>query len=393
MHEISNSKGCKMNNIQRKSGSFRSIARKLGQIMLIAISVISAVVIILAGVLLFFSPGKQIPFTNGNGATIEGSISEKAYVNINGVKQAMFIKSKDATHPVLLFLHGGMPEYFLTRRYPTGLEDHFTVVWWEQRGSGIAYNPNIPKETLTLEQMVSDTIEVTNYLRDRFQQDKIYLMAHSGGSFIGIHAAAQAPELYHAYIGVAQMSDQLQSEILAYEYMLQKYQENGNTKMVEKLEGAPVTLTGGIPYEYLVLRDPGMHPLGIGTTHDMKSVFTGIFLPSLAHPEFTLPEKFNHWRAKSQSGVSSLWDRMITTDLADEVPELTIPVYFLHGIYDYTCSYSLAKAYFEQLKAPIKGFYTFEQSAHSPIMEEPEKTQKILLEDVLTGTNHLADIK
>jgi pimeloyl-ACP methyl ester carboxylesterase len=84
---------------------------------------------------------------------------------------------------------------------------------------------------------------------------------------------------------------------------------------------------------------------------------------------------------------------MITTDLADEVPELTIPVYFLHGIYDYTCSYTEAKSYFEQLKAPIKGFYTFDQSAHSPIMEEPEKAQKIMLEDVLNGTNNLADIK
>ncbi len=361
--------------------------------MLITISILLACVVILAGVLLLLSPGKQIPYTNDNGATLEGSISEKIYVNINGVKQAMFIKSKDATHPVLLFLHGGMPEYFLTRKYPTGLEDHFTVVWWEQRGSGIAYNPDMPRDTLTLEQLVSDTVEVTNYLRDRFHQEKIYLMAHSGGSFIGMHAAAQAPELYHAYIGVAQMSDQLQSEILAYDYMLQQFKENGNTKMVKKLEAAPVTLSGGTPYEYLVLRDPGMHTLGIGTTHDMKSVVTGVFLPSLTHPEYTLAEKINIWRAKSQSGVSSLWNRMITTDLADEVPELTIPVYFLHGIYDYTCSYTEAKSYFEQLKAPIKGFYTFDQSAHSPIMEEPEKAQKIMLEDVLNGTNNLADIK
>lgn len=379
------------NNIKTEKSS-RSFARKVRQIMLIAISIILAFIVILAGVLLLMSPGKQTPFTDDNGATLEGSLSEKIYVDINGVKQAMFIKSKDATHPVLLFLHGGMPEYFLTRRYPTGLEDQFTVVWWEQRGSGIAYNPDIPRDTLTHEQLVSDTIEVTNYLRDRFDQEKIYLMAHSGGSFIGIYAAAQAPELYHAYIGVSQIADQLQSEKLVYEYMLQKFKENGNQQMVRKLEAAPITAEG-TPYEYLVLRDPGMHPLGIGTTHEMKSVFTGVFLPSLTNPEYTLSEKFNHWRAKARSGVSFLWDEMITTNLADEVPELTIPVYFFHGIYDYTCSYTLAKSYFEQLKAPIKGFYTFEQSAHSPIMEEPQKSLKILLADVLAGTNNLADIK
>jgi len=82
---------------------------------------------------------------------------------------------------------------------------------------------------------------------------------------------------------------------------------------------------------------------------------------------------------------------MTSTDLSQELTELEIPVYFLEGAYDYTCSYTEAKAYFENLKAPRKGFYTFEHSAHSPIFEAPEKTIQILREDVLTGTNRLAD--
>ena len=166
-------------------------------------------------------PRKATPFLDENGRSLAGSISEKMFVDINGVQQGMFIKSKDATHPVLLYLHGGMPDYFLAQRYPTGLEDHFTVVWWEQRGSGISYSANDPREQITLEQLISDTVEVTNYLRHRFEKEKIYLMGHSGGTFIGIQAAAQAPELYYAYIGMAQMSNQLQSERLAYEYMVQ----------------------------------------------------------------------------------------------------------------------------------------------------------------------------
>jgi len=72
---------------------------------------------------------------------------------------------------------------------------------------------------------------------------------------------------------------------------------------------------------------------------------------------------------------------------------LYLPVYFFHGIYDYTCSYTEAKSYFEKLKAPVKGFYTFEQSAHSPMFEEPEKTLIILQEDVLIGANGLAEAK
>ena len=106
---------------------------------------------------------------------------------------------------------------------------------------------------------------------------------------------------------------------------------------------------------------------------------------------YTLKEKVNFWRAKFSSGVSSLWKENISTDLSQTVPELNLPVYFLEGIYDYTCSYTGAENYFEKLHAPVKGFYTFDHSAHSPLFEEPAKTLRILREDVLNGTNRLAD--
>jgi pimeloyl-ACP methyl ester carboxylesterase len=382
-----------MADIKIKRFSIRLFARKVTRIMLIIISILAACILILGGVLQLLSPGEPIPLVDENGRPLAGSISEKIFVNINGVKQGMFIKSKDAPHPVLLYLHGGMPDYFLTQKYPTGLEDYFTVVWWEQRGSGISYSEDIPPETMTQEQMISDTLEVTNYLRNRFHKEKIYLMGHSGGTFIGIQAADQAPELYYAYIGVAQMSNQLKSETLAYDYMLEEFKENGNTRMVQKLEAAPVTMKDGISDAYPAVRDEAMHSLGIGTTHDMNSVITGILLPSLTSPEYTLMEKVNMWLGKSRSGISLLWDKMLATDLNGQVPEVDIPVYFFDGIYDYTVSYTEAKAYFEKLKAPVKGFYTFERSAHSPIFEEPEKVQKILQQDILAGKNSLADEK
>lgn len=370
-----------------------SILKKGGRIMLFILSFLLVCMLIISGILMVLSPGKAKPFLDENGKPLEGSISEKIYVNINGVEQGMFIKSKDSTNPVLLYLHGGMPEYFLTQKYPTGLENYFTVGWWEQRGSGLSYCADIAPETITLEQTVSDTKEVTNYLRKRFGQEKIYLMGHSGGTFIGIQVAASAPELYHAYIGVAQMSNQLKSETLAYDYMLSKFRELGNKKMVRKLEAASVTMADGMPDAYRVLRDPLMHSLGIGTTHEMESVITGIFIPSLTNREYTLIEKINMWRGKSRNGISILMADMTTTDLTKQVTELKIPVYFFEGIFDYTCSYTEAKSYYEILKAPIKGFYTFEKSAHSPLFEEPEKMQHILKEDVLAGVNKLSDIK
>jgi len=89
--------------------------------------------------------------------------------------------------------------------------------------------------------------------------------------------------------------------------------------------------------------------------------------------------------------VSFLWREALATDLATAVPELAVPAYFLHGVHDYTCSYALAKEYVATLRAPVKGFYTFEHSAHSPPFEEPSRTRQILRTDVLTGGISLAD--
>ena len=152
-----------------------------------------------------------------------------------------------------------------------------------------------------------------------------------------------------------------------------------------------MTMTAGTPSGYLAVRDKAMHSLGVGTTHDMKSVLSGVIWPSLRSPHYTLSEKIRLWRGKLSSGASALWDEMLATDLADRVAELALPAYFFHGIHDYTVNYQLAKEYVEKLKAPLKGFYTFERSAHSPILEEPQKARRIMREDVLAGANSLAD--
>ncbi|NSW53491.1 MAG: alpha/beta hydrolase, partial [Anaerolineae bacterium] len=206
-------------------------------------------------------------------------------------------------------------------------------------------------------------------------------------------AAAQAPELYHAYIGVAQFAYQIQSEMMAYDYMLAQYRQMGNHKMVRKLLDAPVSMETGTPAGYQAIRDVAMHELGIGTTRDMHSIVKGLFLPSFTFRGYTLAEKFNFWRGKIRNGISVMWEEALYIDMRQQVPSLEIPVYFFGGVHDYTCNTDLAKTYFEALQAPVKGFYLFAHSAHSPHFEEPQKTLEIMLADVLNQTNTLADEK
>ena len=320
--------------------------------------------------------------------------ARKIRVSVNGATHGMFLAGEGPNKPVLLFVHGGpgMPEYWLTQRYPLPLHQLFTVAWWEQRGSCLSYEHGIRPEEMTSERFVSDTLAVSNLLRDRYGAEKIHLMAHSWGSYLGLQAVARAPELFHTYIGIGQITHQIESEALACRYMLERYRALGKTKMVRRLEEAPVTSTTiPLPVSYDAVRDRAMHRLGVGTTRDMRSVVTGLFLPSWRFPGYTVREKVNLWRGKVFSRRSGLWNEMLAADLTKRVTELQLPAYFLHGRYDYTVVCEQARTYVDELAAPLKGFYTYEHSAHSPMFEEPERTIRILREDVLRGRNDLAD--
>jgi hypothetical protein len=79
----------------------------------------------------------------------------------------------------------------------------------------------------------------------------------------------------------------------------------------------------------MALRDEAMHTLGVGTTRDMRSVISGIFLPTWMDRKYTLPEKISIWRGKWSASSKQLWSQVLKTDIMVAVPKLDIPVYFL----------------------------------------------------------------
>ncbi|QNK39280.1 alpha/beta fold hydrolase [Caproicibacter fermentans] len=319
-------------------------------------------------------------------------MNEKFFIEINGSKQCMFLQSENTENPVLLYIHGGpgAPEIAFAEKYPTGLEKLFTVCWWEQRGSGISYNRKITPKEMTLEQMVSDTIEVTNYLRNRFGKEKIYIMGHSWGSLLGAITVKQQPEFFHAYIGIGQVVQQDRSERLAYTYMLEQFEKSNDKKMIRRLREFPIEAGGDISIKYLAgARSEGMNKLGIGVMRSMASMFDFVAIV-LRYKGYTLSEKIKFAKGSSFS-LKYLCDCMIKTDLTEQVPCLQVPVYIFQGRHDYQASYVVAKDFATALKAPIKGFYTFENSAHSPCFEEPEKMCNILRVDVLQNQVSLSD--
>ncbi len=370
---------------------------KMGfKMMIYMVFVFFGLVVSMLVFLIIISPGKPNAFKDENGNILKGSISEKIFVPIGGVKQGMFIQSKSIDKPVLLFMHGGpcFPNYFLFEKFKPGLEDYFTVCYWEQRGGGLSYTPEVTKQSMTLEQLTSDAIEVTNYLQERFKKDKIYMLAWSGGTTIALPAVAKAPELYHAYIAMAQLTWQRESEKIAYNFILKQLTEQNDQQAVKELKKYKNLESDSdlISFYNSATRDNLMHGLGIGTMRSMKSVFRDIFVPVWTCGAYTVREKYNIWKSKLIFlPRTNLKNETLTTDFSGAYPNIDVPIYFISGKYDLTVNIDLSKDYFNHLRAPLKGFYTFNNSAHGPLFEEPERFREILEKDVLQSDISLTD--
>lgn len=365
-----------MNMEVEKKEEGKQYGRRMKKVIYVFFNIIMLLIVVAFTYYWVKSPGKLIQYTDGNGNVVENSFVSKEYIEINGTKLGMIIKSKDLSHPVLLILHGGvgMPEYPMTYVYPTGIEEQFTVVWIEQRGAGLSFDSKIKPEEITTEQSISDAIEVSKYLCKRFNTEKIYLMALSGGTYTGIRAVNEAPELYYAYIGMSQIVDDDRSKEIACDYMIDYFTQLGKMDRVKMLKNARGTEKFSKTVHKLLFE------AGLETTRTATSEFQGIFLPAMESPEYTLGEKINIWRGLILNKRSPLSKDAGSQKIEELNTKYEVPIYLLSGKYDYICTSELSKEFFEKIEAPDKAFYIFEESAHTPIFEEPDKVNEALKE-------------
>jgi proline iminopeptidase len=164
-------------------------------------------IVVLIGGWMYSRNLKTPAFTDDKGMVLKNSIALCEKKEINGWPQYLLMRGKDASLPVLLFLHGGpgSSETGLLRSCNSELENHFIMVYWDQRGAGRSYSPCIDKKTLTIDQLASDTHELILYLKKKFNKDRIFLAGHSWGSFLGALVAGKYPEDLYCYIGIGQL--------------------------------------------------------------------------------------------------------------------------------------------------------------------------------------------
>lgn len=305
-------------------------------------------------------------------------MNEYFKLELNGFEHQISIIG-DENKPILLFCHGGpgTPTMSFLRNWSKPLYDMFTIVTWDQRGTGRSISRDLDKSTLNIKTIIKDTHAITDYVKKRFNINKIFIMGHSFGATVALQVIHERPEDYLAYFSVSQFINTEQNERLCYEFVLGEAQKNNDKKIIAKLEaiGPPVDgfyrepIKDLMTVKQMVSRYDG----------DMKGDMSTL---SLIGPLFLSKEYGYHHVFKALSGIKlSLETIGLSLDgiaYDETIKEVQIPIYFFSGDYDQLTPQSILRTYYETLKAPIKELHKFHMSAHSPLWEESDKFHAII---------------
>jgi pimeloyl-ACP methyl ester carboxylesterase len=319
----------------------------------------------------------------------ENGIASLEPIVLGGVEQWILIRGHDVSNPVLVFLHGGpgSPAIPYARFSFEGLERHFTVVTWDQRGCGKSYFDGLDASTITFDRLLSDTRELIELMRTRFGVQKVYLMGLSWGSTLGTLTARDHPDLLHAYIGVGQAVDVARGIPIAHAAAVQRATELGNDEALAALATIQVDPVDWDQAQELV---DWLEELGLGDIHD-HSLLPGFAAEVGSLTEYTSANANSEddWRrlyASSPLNQDQTWLR--TLDMIRQVPRLEVPVYFLSGRYDYKTPGVLVEEYHDALDAPAgKRMFWFENSAHVPFIEERSAFHSLMIDTILAETS------
>jgi pimeloyl-ACP methyl ester carboxylesterase len=325
--------------------------------------------------------GKTPKIKDEKGEVIPNSIASLEQITLGEIKQWILIRSHNVDNPLLLFLHGGpgSAEMFFSHKFERKLEEHFLFVNWDQRGAGKSFSKKIPKESMNIEQFISDAHELIQHLMKRFKKEKIVLVGHSWGSMLSVLLLQRYPELFSAYVGVGQATNLTDNEKISHQFTLQEAKKRGNKKAVKQLsELQPPYFSD---FKQLNTQRKWLNKFG-GALYNQTSLWPLIKYLFRA-PEYTLRDCIKFLQGTVFT-LNSLWELIIQEiDLTKNALKFSVPVYFILGRYDYNTPFELAEEYFKKIQAPKKELIWFEKSAHSPNFEEPEKFDEVMIEKVL----------
>ena len=311
--------------------------------------------------------------------TSADGIDEGHYVMIGGIEQWITIRGEDRRNPVLLFLHGGPGDatnpwgYAAFRSWLKA----FTVVQWDQRGTGRTLGRSGPSvaATITIDRMTQDGIELAEMLRRMLQKDRIVIVGHSWGSVLGVFMAKARPDLFLAFVGTGQVADQTRNYAVAYDALLDKAEKLGEARAIRELREV-----GPPPYA---------DGRGYAVQRRWSNLFEGadFFIASmvglaLTAPGYTLRD-INDWFDGQNLSAERLVPQGRSLGLKALGGDFRLPVFVIQGAEDFTTPTSLARTFVESIRAPRKAFVAIPEGGHFAVFMKRDAFLRELVATVL----------
>ena len=294
-------------------------------------------------------------------------VDEQGFVQIGGIQQWVVVEGQDCANPVVLIVHGGPgnPNTPFAHALFGDWAKRFTIVQWDQRGSGKTYGANKPgeDEPLTMDQLKADGVEMARYATQRFGKRKVILMGGSWGSALAVNIALAQPDLFHAYVGTAQLANYQADLAAGYAKTLALAKAAGDAEAVGKLETlGPPPWTN--PRNFGILRRIGRKYEALSSEAPPKGWFA--FAPGYDTPayeaDYTAGEDYSFLNFVGLHG-DGMGPKI---DLAKLGTRFAFPVYMLQGEADLVTPPEVSKAYFDKLTAPKKDFVVLPRTGHDP---------------------------
>jgi pimeloyl-ACP methyl ester carboxylesterase len=321
------------------------------------------------------------PIVDASGVPLAGSVAKLERIDLGGVPQWILIRGNNADNPLLLKLHGGPGQAEMaTVELNRLLERDFLVVEWDQRGAGKSAASIEPAAAMSLNQIVADTVELTELLLKRFDRKSLILVGHSWGSVVGLKAVHRRPDLYQAFVSTGQIANYAEGLRIGYDFLVLEAGRRNNAAALRDLQHIGRPPYAGI--DSTAKREThGRWLMDFGALWHSAEKFDRIGW-MISSVEYSWPEKLRFTRA-AEKAFNMLLPDLLSIDLMASVPTVEVPVYFAVGRHDYMAPTEVSKAYFSRLLAPQKEWIWFENSAHFPQWEEAEKFHELLAKTVL----------
>lgn len=312
-------------------------------------------------------------------------VEELVKVPIGGIDQWLSIRGKDRRNPILLVLHGGpaSPSMPADYTYQSPWEDYFTVVQWDQRGTGKTYAANTEAQMapgMTIEGMTDDAAKVVQYLQQHYGKQKIFLLGHSWGTVLGTRLAQQHPDWFYAYIGVGQVVNVRRNEEIGYDFALRSAKASGNATAIRELQAiAPYPGTTPVTLQRLGVRSKWEMYYG-GLTYGRQD-YRFVSDAEELSPDYS-EKDLDAIGKGSVFTIGHLMQPLLAVDFDNDV-HFGCPVLLFVGQHDETTSHELAEQWFGKLQAPSKHLVIFADSAHMVMQEQPGRFLVHLVTDAL----------